>query len=817
MKTASQTLIPSIASLAQTAAQLALVGLLSGTAHAALSPVYTNIWSLNQGSRYDLPAAANNNERGIALNPATGNVLMASRTSSNHISVINGTNGTDIGALDGSTISSGTLALMHVRADDEGVIYACNLSGGPTSTLKIYRWNSEQDGLTNPPVVAFTATGPSYNGRYGDTMDLRGKGTNTQIVLAGSQSVTSSTNFLFLATTDGTNFTGREYPYYYSTNLVGACAKAIAFDGTNNAIYGKRDGNAALFHIGFDPDSLIGTNWLIEKISTDASFVGVKFVQTNGVRLVAGTVAGAAATTNATTHRARIYDITVPSSPAIVLDAAMPQPYFANANVIGATDVLPDGRTIILEPNNGVSAFTLKLVSNLPPTVTSQPVGNTNILRGGYFRLSASASGTSPLAYQWRLNNVNLAGAITNFLSLTNLDLTNVGNYTVVITNGAGSITSSPAAIDLLPSVLTSVSTKLWQLLPGSRAYLTADNNQRGMAFNPLSNHLLIPNRSGTPSVNVLDAATGANVSSLDMTGVGGQAGEQFPICMIGVADDGAVYVCNLANVTSGGAFTIYRWADDAPATIATIAYGPDNPTGERIGDTFAVQGSGVNTKLLASTRNGTKVVVFTTSDGLNYSANVVDVTAAPAGFAGLGFAAGAGDTFWATSSGGFALRKVFYDLTNGTNEVQLALGGQSGYNLGFDPRNDLIADIGTSDTPSNLRILDVHNQTVEGSLLDQEFFGADNDNANGTGAVAFDVTGGRIFALDSNNGLLALKYAGRVDIQKLGPDQVVTWAVPTATLQSSTNVLGTYVDIPTATSPYTNNSGSELYFRLRR
>ena len=37
------------------------------------------------------------------------------------------------------------------------------------------------------------------------------------------------------------------------------------------------------------------------------------------------------------------------------------------------------------------------------------------------------------------------------------------------------------------------------------------------------------------------------------------------------------------ANVSGGGSFTIYRWADADPATVATIAYGPDNPANARI------------------------------------------------------------------------------------------------------------------------------------------------------------------------------------------------------------------------------------------
>src|SRR5262249_46742791 len=122
----------------------------------------------------------------------------------------------------------------------------------------------------------------------------------------------------------------------------------------------------------------------------------------------------------------------------------------------------------------------------------------------------------------------------------------------------------------------------------------------------------------------------------------------------------------------------------------------------------------------------------------------------------------------------------------------------------------------GTADTPSSLHLLDVYNRTTEAVLVDQEFFGSDNDNGNGTGAVAFDVAGGRIFALDSNNGLIALKYGPRLFQTWDGANTVLRWTGPGA-LQSSANVTGPYADVGGATSPYTNTMAAPLFFRVRR
>ena len=789
---------------------LALGGLIAVVAFTAaaqsVSPAVTNLWRIPPGQEYDFLGAADGLVRGAAINPVSGNVIYASRAGgSNHVTVVDSSTGIPTNRLSGNGVSGGTLALDQVKVAEDGVIYAANLAAA-TSTLRLYRWESES--TTNDPLVVLEAFGVTT--RYGDTMDLRGSGVNTEIIISGS----GGNKFALLTTTDGTNFTMTEFALPAGL-AAGDIGKGIAFDGAADAFYAKRDATTATASMRYVTFDRIGVTsaLVVTNITVDGRFVGLDIANFNGFKVAGGVLFSAGAALLADQHRVRFWDITAASAPQLFGDDPMPGPYFANANAIGAADS-HNGRFAVVEPNNVIALYELYLVTNPPPAITSQPVGNTNILAGGYFRLAVAASGGG-LKYQWRLNENPVAGATNTSLDLTNLNIAHAGLYSVVITNAGGMVVSSNAEIAMLPSVLTEQSSKLWQLIPGSRSYLTTDNTQRGLAFNAASNHLIIVSRAGAPSVNVLDANTGAQLSALDLTGVGGQAGETFPINLAGVADDGVVYVCNLGNTGSGGGFTIYRWQDDAPTTFATIAYGPDSPLGVRIGDTFAVTGSGVNTRLLASSRAGTQVAVFTTSDGIYFTPNLVDVTTAPPAFAGLGLAAGAGDTFWATSSGGLGLFKVFYDLLNGTNEVQLTLFGQTGFNIGVDPQNGLVAATGTSDTPSNLRLLDVFNQTAEARLIDQEFFGTDSDNGNGTGAVAFDVSGGRIFALDSNNGLIALKYGPRLFQTTAEANTVLSWTGPGA-LQSATNVIGAYVDVSGATSPHTNSPNGTQFFRVR-
>jgi hypothetical protein len=66
------------------------------------------------------------------------------------------------------------------------------------------------------------------------------------------------------------------------------------------------------------------------------------------------------------------------------------------------------------------------------------------------------ASGTVPLNYQWKKNGSNLtdggnvSGATTNVLTLRNVQDPDMGSYTVVITNTAGSTNSSVATLTVV-------------------------------------------------------------------------------------------------------------------------------------------------------------------------------------------------------------------------------------------------------------------------------------------------------------------------------------------------------------------------------
>jgi uncharacterized repeat protein (TIGR03803 family) len=92
-------------------------------------------------------------------------------------------------------------------------------------------------------------------------------------------------------------------------------------------------------------------------------------------------------------------------------------------------------------------------VNSSPPVITRQPASQTASL-GTTATMSVTVNGNLPLVYQWRFDGTNLAGATNSALVLPGVQFANAGNYTVVVTNSLGSVTSIAAGLRV-PAVLT--------------------------------------------------------------------------------------------------------------------------------------------------------------------------------------------------------------------------------------------------------------------------------------------------------------------------------------------------------------------------
>ncbi|MSU58533.1 MAG: hypothetical protein EXS35_10205 [Pedosphaera sp.] len=79
-----------------------------------------------------------------------------------------------------------------------------------------------------------------------------------------------------------------------------------------------------------------------------------------------------------------------------------------------------------------------------PPTITNQPSGKA-VIQGANATFTVGVTGATPLSYQWRLEGTNIAGATQSSYTRSNAQPNHEGDYSVVITNVAGTATSVDA------------------------------------------------------------------------------------------------------------------------------------------------------------------------------------------------------------------------------------------------------------------------------------------------------------------------------------------------------------------------------------
>ncbi|MFT3784300.1 MAG: immunoglobulin domain-containing protein [Nibricoccus sp.] len=86
------------------------------------------------------------------------------------------------------------------------------------------------------------------------------------------------------------------------------------------------------------------------------------------------------------------------------------------------------------------------LTVNSAPSITAQPQSATTTV-GSSVTFSVTASGSTPLSFQWQKGGTAITGATSASYTIASAQTTDAGNYTVVVSNSIGSVTSSAATL----------------------------------------------------------------------------------------------------------------------------------------------------------------------------------------------------------------------------------------------------------------------------------------------------------------------------------------------------------------------------------
>jgi hypothetical protein len=157
----------------------------------------------------------------------------------------------------------------------------------------------------------------------------------------------------------------------------------------------------------------------------------------------------------------------------------------STSNVLTITNVLGADRgsySVVISNAAGVVTSSNAVLTVIDPAILVQPVGVTNV-EGSTVSFQVTAVGTAVLKYQWQQDGADVLGATNSTLTLTNIADSDAGEYTVIVTNSAGSITSSPAILVTIPPLIVSQPANAVGFIGQSVSFSVGVNGQTPFAY----------------------------------------------------------------------------------------------------------------------------------------------------------------------------------------------------------------------------------------------------------------------------------------------------------------------------------------------
>ncbi len=103
---------------------------------------------------------------------------------------------------------------------------------------------------------------------------------------------------------------------------------------------------------------------------------------------------------------------------------------------------------------------------NGSPRITTQPLSQL-VAIGQNVTFTGGATGQVPLSYQWQMNGTNLPGATNASLLIPNAQVSNSGEYMLVVTNALGLVSSRPATLTVLQPIAITAQPASQTVAPG--------------------------------------------------------------------------------------------------------------------------------------------------------------------------------------------------------------------------------------------------------------------------------------------------------------------------------------------------------------
>ena len=299
-----------------------------------------------------------------------------------------------------------------------------------------------------------------------------------------------------------------------------------------------------------------------------------------------------------------------------------------------------DGATYAVQVGNSVGNVTSADVAlTVSPVATTAPVPLSIVTQpaavavneGNVATFAVGVNGSGPFSFQWRRNGVAITGATAAAITMAAVSSANAGNYSVLIGNAAGTVTSQSATLAVVPAsgsaVAPAIATQPVSVVVVPRSSTTLAISASGSApltYQWLQNGLPVPGANGpTLTMDSLGAVSNGSYTVTVSNAAGTVTSAPAQLLVIGAPQiTGQPQTASAASgatatftVQADGEQLRYQWTRNGSAIAGAVA-------------------ASVTTEALSAADNGAVygVLVYNAAGLVASGGAVLTVTAAPTG-----------------------------------------------------------------------------------------------------------------------------------------------------------------------------------------
>jgi len=200
----------------------------------------------------------------------------------------------------------------------------------------------------------------------------------------------------------------------------------------------------------------------------------------------------------------------------------------ATLSLLGVTTNQAGAYTAVMANSMGsITSAVATLTVLVPAGIATQPQSQ-SVVQGQHASFSVVASGTAPFHYQWSFNGSVLSGASASALMLTNVQPTQAGGYSVLVTNSAGSVISQAATLTvIIPPAITTQPQSQSVVLGQNASFYVAASGTAPVGYQWTFNGSALPGATATTLTLTNVQADQAGGYSVLVTNTAGSATSQ--------------------------------------------------------------------------------------------------------------------------------------------------------------------------------------------------------------------------------------------------------------------------------------------------